>query len=626
MPNRSFKEYIANRFYSEFSNAITTYIGDDIDHAELHLFRVHAVGDWEISDIDVRYVSVSDLPGMMIQFDAVVDAEFYVRDANHRTDVDEETHQQFLICCMGNLAHNLDDIQISTVSLSHTRSKAAAPLSDSLVPIIHSEDLERIAEDFLLRHYPEALTKPMYLDPAELARRMGLNVRMQRLTDDFSVFGQLIFSDTKTALYNAETDCMVATDVKGGTILVDPQNFFLRNLGSVNNTIVHECVHWDKHRKAFELERLYNATATQIQCRTVGGIKDSTARSASDWMEWQANALAPKIQMPLAPFKQKAAEVIRKYRRELQTDELIDVLEPAIDELANFYAVSRLAAKIRMIDAGYDEAIGVFTYIDDHYVKPYRFKKNTIRKDQTFSVGVKDAVIESIFSFELAQKVKSGAYLFVDSHFCLNQPKYIQRDNNGEPELTKYARCHMDECCLVFDLDVKSSGSYGKQFFTECVLYRDAASNIIFTPHYANTGNGKEAEVLKAYNEDIISVLSSLPMSFSGSLDALIKWVGMKEEELAEASALSEKTIQRLRHDEPNNVSLETVIQLCIGMKLPPQLSSRLITASGNSFMPTERHLMYQFLLNACYTHSILQCNDILIGQGFPPLGRANKV
>lgn len=35
-----------------------------------------------------------------------------------------------------------------------------------------------------------------------------------------------------------------------------------RNLGSTYNTIIHECVHWHRHRKAFELERLYNEEAT----------------------------------------------------------------------------------------------------------------------------------------------------------------------------------------------------------------------------------------------------------------------------------------------------------------------------------------------------------------------------
>lgn len=624
MADRSFRDYIADRFYSEFLDAINDYIGEDIDQLELYLSRIETIGDWEITDIIVQSVSVDDRPGMAIQFDAIVDAEFYVREADYHYDRDEEAHQWFLISCEGNLDRDLEDMRITQTVMYDRKNTGSAPLSDALVPIIYSKDMEAVAEDFLCRNYPEAQRNPMPVDPVELAKKMGLSVELRPITEDFSVFGQIFFCDTTAEVYNTQTKSMELTEVKGKTIVVDPKNFFMRNLGSVNNTIIHECVHWDKHRKAFQLERLYNKSATQIRCQVVGGIKDSTARSATDWMEWQANTLAPKIQMPLTPFKIKAAEVVRKYRRAFNTDELVDVLEAVIDELAEFYIVSRLAAKIRLVDAGYEEAIGVYEYVDGGYVKPHRFRKKSIRRDQTFSIGFKDAVAESVFSPKLATKLKSGDYLFVDSHFCLNLPKYIRRTENGEAELTKYARCHMDECCLVFDLEVKSDGSYGKQFFTECALYRDAASNIVFEPHYSNDNKEKpnHVQMLKDYNQDILSVARKLPNSFSGSLDALIEWSGMTEEKLAEASYLSEKTIQRLRNDEPDNVTLETVVQLCIGMKLPPPLSRSLLRAARKDFMPTEHHLVYQFLLDVCYTRSMEACNQELIAQGFKPLGR----
>jgi len=178
------------------------------------------------------------------------------------------------------------------------------------------------------------------------------------------------------------------------SIIVDPNVIFLRNLGAINNTIVHKCVYWDKHRKAFELERLYNGSAAKIKCQVVGGIKDDD-RSATDWMEWQANSLAPRIQMPLGPFKTKAHEFIKTFQKELGTADLIYVMEPVIDALATFFCVSRLAAKIRMIDAGYEEAIGTFTYIDDRYVKPHRFKKGVLERNQTFCISAIDAAIQS---------------------------------------------------------------------------------------------------------------------------------------------------------------------------------------------------------------------------------------
>lgn len=100
----------------------------------------------------------------------------------------------------------------------------------------------------------------------------------------------------------------------------------------------------------------------------------------------------------------------------------------------------------------------------------------------------------------------------------------------------------------------------------------------------------------------------------------------MTEEELAEAADMSEKTIQRLRNSEPDNVSIETVVQLCIGMKLPPVLSGCLIRASGKNFMMTEQHIMYQFLLNSCYHMGINECNDMLLAQNLKPLGKLNRV
>ncbi len=154
---------------------------------------------------------------------------------------------------------------------------------------------------------------------------------------------------------------------------------------------------------------------------------------------------------------------------------------------------------------------------------------------------------------------------------------------------------------------------------------RDTKSNIVITAQYFDEKTLNHAQILKDYNRELLAVLRQLPMSFSGALNTFIKWTGMKEEDLAEASALSVRTIQRLRNNEPNNVPIETVIQLCIGMQLPPQLSDKLMKASGNSFLANERHLMYQFLLTSCYTESIHTCNKLLEEQGFPPLGRINK-
>ena len=84
-----------------------------------------------------------------------------------------------------------------------------------------------------------------------------------------------------------------------------------------------------------------------------------------------------------------------------------------------------------MVDAGYQEAIGAFTYIDGHYVRPHAFKKGSVEKCQTYSIGVDDAAFVALSDMRLRDQAGKGAYIYVDSHFCLNDPKYIINDETG---------------------------------------------------------------------------------------------------------------------------------------------------------------------------------------------------
>jgi len=67
-------------------------------------------------------------------------------------------------------------------------------------------------------------------------------------------------------------------------------------------------------------------------------------------MEWQANALAPRILMPFHATKIKTSEIIRAYLNARRSDSVIDVMESVIDTVATFFGVSRQAAKIRLYE------------------------------------------------------------------------------------------------------------------------------------------------------------------------------------------------------------------------------------------------------------------------------------
>ena len=67
------------RFYNEMFATVQSYISDNYDTLDLRLYRVQNIGGIELSDIEVKFVSVNDLSDMKIEFDVAVEAEFEVR-------------------------------------------------------------------------------------------------------------------------------------------------------------------------------------------------------------------------------------------------------------------------------------------------------------------------------------------------------------------------------------------------------------------------------------------------------------------------------------------------------------------------------------------------------------------
>lgn len=84
--------------------------------------------------------------------------------------------------------------------------------------------------------------------------------------------------------------------------------------------------------------------------------------SSLDWMEWQANGMAPRILMPKIQTKIKIRELFQTLKLVNPDISSSELVQEVLDNLAAFYKVSRQAAKIRMIDLGFseDEIVNLF--------------------------------------------------------------------------------------------------------------------------------------------------------------------------------------------------------------------------------------------------------------------------
>lgn len=276
--------------------------------------RVAEIKNAELIDATVQRVYVTDRPGNCIAFDIGLELEVCVSSADHHNDSDDTCYPWLRFSCEGDLSKGLDDWEIREITPYAKRNIPDNSMSDALVPDIRPAQYEKTATDFLEEYYPEALriTKvgepPIYVDPYVLADRLGLSVLTHRINKEGSIFGQLFFLEADAEMYDIEHDKYVVIHVPAKTIVVDPRMYLFRNLGSVNNTIIHECVHWIKHCKVFMLEKLYNEKIHGITCEVVGGARANMSKQATEKMEQQANRLAPRIQMPAAPFKAKASD------------------------------------------------------------------------------------------------------------------------------------------------------------------------------------------------------------------------------------------------------------------------------------------------------------------------------
>ena len=517
---------------------------------------------------------------------------------------------------------NVDDEYDHTVNNSQDR------LDDNLVPLISTADMERHAEEILDHVYPEALRKPLRVNVERFADRLGLKIVRKHLSRNGSIFGQMIFHPTSVDFYDLDKKAFDTYEAEAGTIFADDEIFFLRNLGSWNNTIIHECVHWLKHRNHIELKRAGGGDVSRIACQVTEVPPDTDKRKRTDleWMEWHANALAPRILMPKRPFKQKADELIVWYKQQNGKDRLADVLPAVIRDLSDFFEVSVMSARIRMMDVGFAEAVGAMEYVDGQYVPTHSFRQGALGENQTFTIPMKEGLIESAANPVLADVIKSGDFVFVDGHYVINAPQYVAVNDYGILEMTDYALANMDECCLSFERSTRTNPDYNIRFYTECILYQSATSKTITGYQYKQTDNDKDvvarAAAIRAEMEDVKEAAkkaAELPGSFGKSLAMLMKWRKITVEKLGEKSLLDPKMIQRMRTDDTIQWGLSKVAALCIGLQLPPALSYILIDKAGIKIRPGEEQFIFTQILTTRYKSTIHECNELLALVGYPP-------
>lgn len=615
-------------FYNKFYDSIKWFF---IGNKELIMARksdrINYITEIEDLELDFKYVWIEDKEGTLIDFDVTisVDVNFTASYGKYRDrDSDNANNIWINVLCSGDLNNKFEKFRIIGVE-EYVKSKPKKPLSGDFVPIISKKQYNDYAEDILEKYYPEALLKPMKIDPYILAKNMGLKTCETKITEDGSIFGLLFFADSQATLYNKKSFQFEPVKVPAKTIVVDPEANFLRSIGSSNLTVAHECIHYVLHKKAFLFAQIFEESLSFIQCEVNGGLRGFNSITSMEWMELQANAIAPHLLMPTKTFKVKLNELYQEYSINDNFNPL-DYIERIISDLADFFGVTTYAARKKMIDIGYKTAQGALNWIDGIYIRPYKTKELNIKNDETYTISYKDVLSVLYNNAKIVEGLMHGVYVFVENHVCINDTKYIEFDLFNNIQLTEYARNNIDECCIKFKFYTESiKQDAGFAYF--CYLNRDCNEGFKFTLDLPTDGNDKvlgNAELAKRFSkrtENIAKMQKIAGMTFTEALNYLIEFVGMDTGALVCRTGLDERTIRRYIKGEIKKPTKTSVVAICRGLKIPIIISKLLLDRAGLALIAGDKYDdAYELILTVMLENDIVSVNKFLRDIGVPPL------
>ena len=230
--------------------------------------------------------------------------------------------------------------------------------------ILSRSEIEQIANKKLQEFSPSNLERPTPLQTTEfLENYLGLMIKYKYICDFQSgILGLTVMGDEVPIPSYDELFRPAVIEETFGTVLISPQLLGRKNLARRRYTEMHEGAHFILHLPYFEnCEKAFAAARCEYPCGFIACRKielhNERPKTDSDWLEYQADALAAALLMPQNVFYSYVRSVFRK--NGIRSDciytnpNVNDRREySVIHEVAETFAVSHQAARIRMTHLG----------------------------------------------------------------------------------------------------------------------------------------------------------------------------------------------------------------------------------------------------------------------------------
>lgn len=617
------EEFIYKICYQPIWTAVNNYIAVHPTSLRLSTSRVKYPDSAMLLDMMLEYTNNISIDEDTLHFDAIISCTIELQqNDDYKGTLTGETSQWIIASCEATITDKLDRLKITDV---HTWTKGKKPVasgisaSNNIVPVLYKKDLDAEATAFLEKYCPQALLEPMPVPIEKIAtEELHLTVLQgHRLTDDFSIFGQICFSKGKVLVRDIFKCSETEMDVNRGTILIDAYTFWERNKGCANNTLAHEVYHWHRHRLYAAIKQiLRNEKFIAHRCPS----NMSYPSEYEEWtdeqrMEWQANNMAPRILMPIQTFKIKVDELYQKYNYDDNTLKAA-VLTCIADELAKFYGVSRQSALIRMKETGYPEAQLVLQQLEEQENHAY--------------ISREDVFYEYSTNESFRELLDSGKFKYVDGYIIINDKKYIQKDESGKYTLTKYAWDNLEECTISFTWKrIKHSAAKGH--LPEEILHRANDEQEVSTyDKKQNTSVTKLSDELQKkrsrfeINEGIHNISTNGKTCWEYIFD-IINYKGLSKVHFCNLTGLGEEVYRKAEKNIKTDPSVRTIVAIACGLDLDIETAEKMLSLAGRSLRESDEDRALKFCITGFAGQSIEERNDFLESYGYKTLGTKER-
>ncbi|MCR4643937.1 MAG: hypothetical protein K5695_00820 [Oscillospiraceae bacterium] len=499
------------------------------------------------------------------------------------------------------------------------------PTNKILRPAMTKRDFPVLAAKMLQDIYPEALKAPTKLDGELLVKRlsrwlkkrysrMKLRLRKEHLGKGNGIKGRIFFTDMEVPDSTGE---MIR--FKAGDIVINLDE--MMRTSDVLITIVHECVHVYVDLPFFMLQLMAGVPNYSFVDRSSSWLKSEKKRQGFDYqmelieeMEKQDEKLTAYVLMEEGTFRSECDRLFAITGNDRSPAALMWMLE----NLTKTYGASMQMTKIHMKEVGIPEVEGIWNFIGNKERVPDHAVSGVWNGNVIYTIDRPDAVALLGSSERFTKALLSGKYIYLEGHYVLSRPKYVEAAPNGW-KLTAYAHAHIDECCLSFRPGRRkttfeySSGTAARTKKNGNDKYKTV--ELVSEPGDTSyeTENRDFSDNAQLWGE----LAGSLHGTFNDALQMVLDEIGVSQTTLASRLGVSRQAFQKwLKRDM---MLKRHVVGICIALKLDIGVSLKLIELAVLRLGCYGADPVYLHLLCDC-NMTVERGNDILVAQHFKKL------